>query len=251
MKIQPTSRIANEEMEVSGKKLSMQQKILADLISHGEGTKDKVAERLGCKPEQTHKRFSELVKQGLVIDTGRKGILNSGLPGIIWSAKMSNDKFVSLLEKQPAKTLILEHELEFTGKNFPHNERFGITVCREDARQHQIDSAFFLGEKISIEEAEEMISENKKYHSEIPVDAFQPEYLFQPVYTIKPLLTHEETRSIVDNTEKIILNLEEVIIRGNESDMPIIAEGNITVENFNKPHAVQLNFFGNESSVSD
>jgi hypothetical protein len=86
--IQPTSHLANEHMDVTGKKLSYSEIILQAMLclDFVEGNTDRIANFAKLKREQVHKRLSEMEKQGLIFNTGKTNLLSTGRHGIVWKA---------------------------------------------------------------------------------------------------------------------------------------------------------------------
>lgn len=81
---QPTSRAANRFMDDTGAKITHRDKILAALRNMKEGTFEAIARYAQMKDSQVWKRISELERDGLIIDSGKKARLSSGCMGIVW-----------------------------------------------------------------------------------------------------------------------------------------------------------------------
>lgn len=86
--MQPTSRIAYKKREFSGENESDKQSALNALTKIGFGTKEDIACELKWTQDRLHKRLSELLKDGKIIQTPLKKIAQStGHLQIIWAVK--------------------------------------------------------------------------------------------------------------------------------------------------------------------
>lgn len=82
-----TSLIANLEMEISGGKVTMKNKILASMQKNGSGNYEKIAKDAGLKDSQVWKRLSEMQTEGDIYQTVNTAVLSSGKQGIVWAVK--------------------------------------------------------------------------------------------------------------------------------------------------------------------
>lgn len=81
---QPTSRAANQHMNDTGAKVTHRDKILTALRTLKEGTFEAIARYAQMRDSQVWKRISELERDGLIVDSGKKARLSSGCMGIVW-----------------------------------------------------------------------------------------------------------------------------------------------------------------------
>jgi predicted ArsR family transcriptional regulator len=94
--IRETSLTAYRSFERSGDKIDHHRKILSALEIFGEGTSQQISDMCGLSYSAVARRISELIAEGKVIDTGRKGKSPSGRGAIIW--KLSPEYIQSLKE---------------------------------------------------------------------------------------------------------------------------------------------------------
>lgn len=81
---QQTSISANRFMDDTGAKITHRHKILAALRNMKEGTFEAIARYAQMRDSQVWKRISELERDGLIADSGKKARLSSGCMGIVW-----------------------------------------------------------------------------------------------------------------------------------------------------------------------
>ena len=94
-----TSALANLEMETTGAKQNLKEKIFASMKINGSGTYEQIAKAAGLRNDQVWKRLSEMENEGLIYSTTMTDRLSSGKQGMIWALCIPVDKVEAVTEK--------------------------------------------------------------------------------------------------------------------------------------------------------